>query len=271
MYTVPYAFPWPYQYGDAMIISVVNQKGGVAKTTTALALGEYLHAKGKKILFVDLDPQGNLSFTLGAKREGLSTFEILDDKTKTKEAIQTTSWGDLLSSSGRLAVADTHFVDFARSYHLQEALDTVKGNYDHIVIDTPPSLGILTMNALTASSTLLIPAQPDRYSLEGIAQLYQTISVVRKYSNKDLDVLGFVITRYNGRSILKRTIADSLEKVASANGTIVFPTKIRECVAIPEAETKGIDIFSYAKRSNAAKDYLQLCSEIEKEMKRRNK
>lgn len=254
-----------------MIISIVNQKGGVAKTTTALALGEYFHEKKKKVLFVDLDPQGNMSFTLHAKRDAYSSFDIMDDKTKTKDSIQETNWGDLIPANGKLALADTHFVDFARSYHLKEALEPIKETYDYIIIDTPPSLGILTMNALTVSDTLIVPAQPDRYSLEGIAQLYQTIAIVRKYSNPDLDVLGFIISRYNGRSILKRNIASALVKVAEANGTIVFDTKIRECIAIPEAQTKGQDIYTYAKRSNATADFTALCQEIEKEIKRRNK
>lgn len=238
-----------------MVISIVNQKGGVAKTTTTLALGSFLHAKKRKVLFVDLDSQCNLTHTIGIPEGGPSVLDIMDHKDLAESAVVHTQWGDVIPSTGSLAIADTHFVDFGRAYHLKEALEKLKKRYDYVLVDTPPSLGVLTMNALTASEKLIIPAQADRYSLEGIAQLYQTIEVVRTYSNPNLTVLGILVTRYNNRSILRRTIAESLGKVAQARNTHLFETRIRECVAIAESQTKSTDIFNYNKRSNAAKDY----------------
>lgn len=238
-----------------MVISIVNQKGGVAKTTTTLALGAFLHGKGRKVLFVDLDSQCNLTHTIGIQETGPTVLDIMDHKELAGDAVVHTEWGDVIPSTGNLAIADTHFVDFARAYHLKEALENIQDRYDYILVDTPPSLGVLTMNALTASDSLVIPAQADRYSLEGVAQLYQTIDVIRKYSNPHLKVLGILITRYTNRSILRRTVAETLGQVAEARDTHLFEARIRECVAISEAQTKGTDIFSYNKRSNATQDY----------------
>ena len=245
-----------------MVIAIVNQKGGVAKTTTTLALGAFLHGKGRKVLFVDLDSQCNLTHTIGIQEGGPTVLDIMDHKELAAEAVVHTEWGDVIPSTGNLAIADTHFVDFARAYHLKEALDGLKDTYDYLLVDTPPSLGVLTMNALTASDSLVIPAQADRYSMEGIAQLYQTVDVVRKYSNPNLRVLGILITRYTNRSVLRRAMAESLQQVAEARNTHLFDARIRECVALSEAQTKGCDIFTYNKHSNATKDYQAFGSEF---------
>lgn len=255
-----------------MVISIVNQKGGVAKTTTTLALGAFLHGKGRKVLFVDLDSQCNLTHTIGIQETGPTVLDIMDHKELAGDAVVHTEWGDVIPSTGNLAIADTHFVDFARAYHLKEALENIQDGYDYILVDTPPSLGVLTMNALTASNSLVIPAQADRYSLEGVAQLYQTIDVIRKYSNPHLKVLGILITRYTNRSILRRTVAETLGQVAEARDTHLFEARIRECVAISEAQTKGTDIFSYNKRSNATQDYqafgMEFLSMVEEKKKK---
>ena len=159
--------------------AIINQKGGVGKSTTAEALGAGLTLKGYKVLFIDLDAQGNLTYTLGANSKGYNSLDVLTQEATAEAAIQHTDRGDIIPSTPALAGADTAITSTGKEYRLKEALEPLKKSYDFIVIDTPPALGILTINALTACTGAVIPAQADIYSLQGISQLNQTIETVR--------------------------------------------------------------------------------------------
>ena len=242
------------------IIAIVNRRGGVGKTATAHAIGAGLARKGYKTLFVDLDSQCNLTFDLGGKTGPLTSMEVLSGTATALEAIQHTAGGDLIPASPSLAVADTTITGTGKEYRLKEALEGL--DYDYIIIDTPPALGVLTVNALTAGHSAIIPAQAEVHSLQGIGLLYE---VVQKYTNPALTIRGILITRYNGRAILSRDMKDNLEATAKELGTKVFTTPIRECTAIKEAQATQSDIYSYAPKSNATADYTALIKEILKE------
>ena len=249
----------------AKIIAVAIQKGGQGKTTSAAALGAGLTLRGNKVLFVDLDAQGNLSYALGADATGLtgrSALEVLQGVTSAADAIQHTPQGDIIASSPALAGADTTITATGKEYRLAEALEPIAGNYDYIILDTPPSLGILTINALTAAAEAVIPAQADMFSLQGIGQLWQTIQAIRKYCNPGLKIAGILLTRYNGRAVISREVKEMLSQTAAQMKTKVYSSRIRECTALKEAVAVKKDIYSYAPRSNAAMDYSAFIDEL---------
>lgn len=243
-------------------IAVINQKGGVGKSTTALAIGAGLILKGHRVLFIDLDAQGNLSYTLRASTQGYNAMGVLQRPETATAEIQRTEQGDIIASSPTLAGADTVITETGKEYRLKEALEHCSGNYDYCVIDTPPALGILTVNALTACNGAIIPAQADVYSLQGISQLNGTLQTVKKYCNPELEIMGIVLTRYNARSIISREVAEMIEETALQLNTKVYTAKIRECTALKEAQAVQQNIFSYAPRSNATADYKTLVAEI---------
>ena len=244
------------------IIAITNQKGGVGKSTTAQAMGAGLQQEGYKVLFVDLDAQGNLSYTLGSDGGGYSILDVLRKEARADQAIQHTTGGDLIASSPSLSGADILLDQTGKEYRLKEALDLIQARYDYIILDTPPALGILTVNALTACTWAIIPAQADTYSLQGIAQLYNTIDAVRRYCNPTLIVKGILLTRHGGRTILSRDMADMIGDAAKMLGTTLFTTTIRENVAVKESQACRQDIFTYAPKSNAAQDYSALINEL---------
>ena len=243
-------------------IAVINQKGGVGKSTTALAIGAGLSLKGYSVLFIDLDAQGNLSYTLGADTKGYNAMGVLERPETAKEEIQHTPQGDIIASSPKLAGADKLLEETGKEYRLKEALESLQGAYDYIIVDTPPALGILTINALTACTGAIIPAQADIYSLQGIGQLNSTIETVKKYCNPSLSIMGIVITRFTGRSIIRREAAEMLEHTAHQLHTKLLSSKIRECAALVEAQATKQNMYSYAPRSNATADYKALVDEI---------
>ena len=244
-------------------IAIANQKGGVGKSTTALALGAGYILKGYKVLYIDLDPQGNLSYTLGGKTSDYSILEVLNNQGTALQALQRTQGGgDLIPSSPSLSGSDIQLSQTGKEYKLSEAIAPIKGRYDYIIIDTPPSLGILTVNALTACTWAIIPAQADTYSLQGIGQLYNTISTVGQYCNPSLIIKGILLTRHNNRIILSRDMQDMIAEAATQLGTVLFATTIRENVALREAQASRRDIFNYAPKSHAAQDYQALIDEL---------
>lgn len=243
-------------------IAVINQKGGVGKSTTSNAIGAGLFQRGYKVLFIDLDAQGNLSYSMKCENKPLSSLEVLTGTATAKEATLTTPQGDIIPASPALASADTIITDTGREYRLKEALEPLKEVYDYIIIDTPPALGTLTINALTACDSVIIPAQADIYSLQGIGQLNQTIQTVKRYCNSDLTIKGIVITRYSPRAVLTRDMTDLLEDTAKQLNTKVFTSRIRECIALKEAQASQTDIFTYNPRSNAGIDYKALLEEM---------
>ena len=243
------------------IVAVVNQKGGVGKSTTAAALVAGVSLRGLRALAIDLDPQGNLSHSMGAGGAELSAMDVLTGTATAADTIIQTERGNLIPSSQALTGADARITETGKEYRLKEALEPIKGNYDVIVIDTPPALGILVANALTAATGAIIPAQADTYSLQGIGLLYQTVQAIRKYCNRDLGIDGILLTRHSPRSVISRDMAAMMEDTAEQMNTRVFKSAIRECVAVKEAQAVRQDIFTYAPKSNAATDYAALISE----------
>lgn len=252
-------------------IAIVNQKGGVGKTCTAAALGAGLALKGLSILYVDLDAQQNLSFTLGADPKGKTIADLLQQaidlepgqQIQTQDAIQHTPQGDIIASSASMAGADTILADITgREYKLREILEPVQKDYAYCIVDTPPTLGTLTINALTAAQAVIAPAQAEVYSEISLGQLYNTIKTVQRYCNPELSFSGIVLTRYNGRAVVRREVADRIDAAAAQYGTRLYKTRIRECTALQEAALMQQSIFTYAPRSNAARDYAALAEEV---------
>lgn len=246
-------------------IAVINQKGGVGKSTTAAAMGAGLSLKGYKVLFIDLDPQGNLSYSMGgigsAGKKG-TAFSVMEGTEAPGAAIMHTTQGDLIPASPALASADALFTSTGKEYRLKEAIEPLKKGYDYIILDTPPALGVLTINALTACNSVIIPAQADIFSLQGIGQLARTIQAVQKYTNHDLQIKGIVITRYNARTVISRDMVEMLADTAKSLHTRLYDTRIRECTALKEAQAMSKDIFTYAPKSNGAIDYKALVNEM---------
>jgi len=243
-------------------ITFTNQKGGVAKTTSALTTGQLLYRAKFRILYVDLDPQGNLSHSLIANPNKGTVWDVLSKEKTVTEAVQQTQWGDCLCSSNELTGCDKKLDIIGKEYLLKEALEIVSEEYDYIIIDPPPANGILTINALVASNYIVIPTQADIYSLEGIDQIFSTIDSIKKYCNPDLKVAGVLITRFNGRNNISREFSQMMEDAAQKNKTKVFNARIRECVAVKEAEAGQVELFSYAPKSNASIDYCEFIKEL---------
>ncbi len=245
------------------IIAVVNQKGGVAKTTTALAIGQGLATRGHSVLMVDLDAQGNLTYTAGVPEDGSATVrEVLTGKAKAAEAVRHTPCGDIMPSSPSLAGMDGVLTETGKEWRLKEALEPLEKEYEFVVLDTPPALGILTVNALTACSSVVIPAQADIYSLQGVERLAETIRLVRKYSNPHLRIEGVLLTRYSPRSVLGREAAELAGELAGRLGTKVFKAAIREAVAVKEAQISQKSLLEYAPKANVTGDYEAFLEEL---------
>ena len=248
-----------------VIYTVANQKGGVAKSTTAAALVAGFNARGLKSLAIDTDPQGNLSYIMGASTTGKSVLGLLTKEATAKEAVQHTAQGDVIPSSRLLAAIDGIIADTGKEYRLKEALEELAGDYDCVVIDTPPALGILTVNALTAANVLIIPAQADTLSLQGIEQLATSIVPVKKYCNPALKVAGILLTRYNPRSVLTKEVTKAAANLAEAMGTKVFNATIREGIAVKEAQLMKQGLFEYAPKANVTQDYAAFIDELLKD------
>ena len=244
------------------IITILSQKGGTGKTTTASAIAAGARRQGYSVLSIDLDAQQNLSLSMGADIGGKTIFDVLTGSTTAASAIQQTPQGDIIAASPALSGADMVLTATGKEYRLKEALEPLSPRYDYIVIDCPPSLGVLTVNALTAATSAIVPAQADLFSVQGITQLYGTIDTVKRYCNPALTVKGILLTRYSPRSILSRDMRQTIEGIATRQGGRVFDTAIRENVALREAQAQQQDIFTYAPRSNGAADYSAFVKEI---------
>lgn len=243
-----------------IVLTIALQKGGTAKTTTAHALGEGLAREGYNVLFIDLDTQGNLSTILKAKQSTKSSYEVIKGQIPIGEAIQQTPNGDIIASSTKLSLLEGELTGPGRTYRLQEELEALTG-YDFVVIDTPPAPGVIVDNSLTASNGVIIPVQPDIFSYQGLKILETTIHQTQRYNNPNLRILGVLVTRWNGRAILNQEIVKKFEDEATKTGTIVYKTRIRECVTIKEAQASKTSIYDYP-RTNASKDYKAFVKEV---------
>ncbi|MCI8285512.1 MAG: ParA family protein [Firmicutes bacterium] len=247
----------------AQTIAITNQKGGVGKTTTAAALAGGLTELGHRVLAIDVDPQGNLGFSLGVDIEnGHTSYDILKSPEYILDAIRHTDYGDVIPSNILLSSAEIELNCSDREYLLKTAVDKVNNMYDFIIIDTPPSLNILTVNAYVCSDSLIIPMTPEILSLLGISQLKETIDTVRKYYNSHLRVLGVLLTKYNKRLNLSREVAEMAAEIAKQLGTVVLDDKIRTSVAVAEAPAHAESLMHYAPNANATHDYMSLIKKI---------
>ena len=244
--------------------AVVNQKGGVGKTTTTVNLAAYLATFGKKILLIDNDPQSNASVGLGINRTTIirDLYNVLVEETPIEEVILKSSIAnlDVLPSSPRLAGAEVELVSVdARETRLKRALANVKDNYEIIIIDCPPSLSLLTVNALTAADEVIIPIQCEYYALEGISQLTHTLELVRESLNPELKIRGIVLTMHDPRTLLSAQVAEEARKYF---GTKVFKTVIPRNIRLAEAPSFGQPIIFYDPGSKGAQAYENLCREL---------
>lgn len=252
----------------SIIIAVVNHKGGVAKSTTAAAIMGGLQEKGCSALAIDLDPQCNLSLIMGADTKGGTIFGALTEEVKASDIVQHTAQGDIIAGSKSLAAADATIKDTGKEYRLKEALEPLAQSYDYIVIDTPPALGVLTVNALTAATDVVIPAQADILSLQGIDALADTIKVVRKYCNRQLKVRGILLTRYNPRSVLTAEVTKLMQAVAKRIGVKLYTATIREAIAIKEAQIQQQSLFTYAPKAKVTADYRAFIEELQEDIQK---
>ena len=241
-----------------MIIAVCNQKGGVAKTATAQAIATGAAKIGRRSLAIDLDPQGNLSFSMGGNSADMGLYELMTGAATPGQIIQHTAQGDLITASSSLALP---FTGKDPGKLLTKALRPIKSKYDVITIDCPPALNILLANALIAADVVIIPLTADMFALQGLYQLKQSIQDAQKV-NPALKIGGVVFTRHNTRTILARDLTDVITDKCRELDIPVYKTVIREGVAVREAQTQRESIFNYAPRSNPAKDYKQLIKEI---------
>lgn len=245
------------------IISFSVAKGGSMKTTSCQVLAELLGKQGKKVLCVDTDPQGNLSTVSGINLlevQDHNLYTLLKGYSKLEDCIVKSKYYDVIPSSLLMASADTEFNQQGREFFLKEKLEGA--NYDYILIDCPPSLSLITIQALTAATDVVIPTEPSYLAMVGFNQLFSTIETVRKYSNKELNILGILVAKYSARTILNQVILESLEEMAESFDTKVFNTKIRETIKVREAQSQQTPLIDWANNCSAVEDYSTFIKEL---------
>ena len=243
------------------IVAIANQKGGVGKTTTVINLACALKNRGKRVLVVDYDPQGNCTSGLGVdKSTKPNVYDLLDDASLTPKAVVKTKYCDLLPSNKAMAGAAVELVDVEnREYRLKEALDVVKANYDYIFIDSPPSLELLTLNALCAADSVLVPLQCEYFAMEGLSDLMTTVRMINKKLNPRLEIEGVVLTMFDSRTKLSEQVE---KEIRGYFGSRVYETRIPRNVRVSEAPSHGKPVIAYDKMSKGSRAYLHLANEF---------
>ena len=245
------------------VISVANQKGGVGKTTTTVNLGTILAKKGKKVLLIDADPQGNATSGLGVEKDiEPSTYDILVNDAELGDALQDTIIKNLkvCPANMNLAGAEVELVSMmSREQRLKEKLEPIKDMFDYILIDCPPSLGLITLNSFTASDSVLIPVQCEYFALEGLGQLLNTVNLVKKHLNKEIRIEGALLTMYDMRTNLSNQVVKEVKKYFDDK---VYKTVIPRNVRLSEAPSYGMPITEYDPRSKGAKSYTKFAREF---------
>ena len=246
------------------IIAFANQKGGVGKTTSAVNIAASVGIIGKKVLLIDLDPQGNTTSGVGINKKNLkaTSYEILIGEVEAEKAIVTTEFKNLSVIPSNISLAGAEFDLYQlddREYRLKTQLEKIKGNYDYIFIDCPPSLGMITVNALAAADAVIIPMQCAYYALEGLSQLMLTISKLKQLYNPELEICGILITMFNGRLILTMQVISELKKYYSDK---LFKTPISRNVRLSEAPSFGTPVYYHDKSSKGAQEYLDVAKEL---------
>ena len=253
------------------IISIVNQKGGVGKTTTAVNLASAVGIAGKKVLLIDADPQGNTTsgYGINKKEVALSSYELLIGKATAQKAVLETDFKhvSIVPSSMDLAAAEVDLIEIEhREAQLKMALAASREDYDYIFIDCPPSLGLVTINALNASDTVLVPIQCEYYALEGLSQLMATVRQVKRLYNPTLEIEGIILTMYDGRLNLTQQVVGEIKKYFADK---LYKTPVPRAVRLSEAPSYGMPIQYYDKRSKGASAYNDLAKEFLKKNRRR--
>lgn len=245
------------------VVAVANQKGGVGKTTTSVNLSSILAKRGRKVLLVDTDPQGNATSGLGIEKElEYSVYDVIVNEIDMDKTIKDTNIKNLkiCPSNINLAGAEVELVSMiSREQRLKEKLDLIKNRYDYIIIDCPPSLGLITLNTFTAADSVLIPIQCEFYALEGLGQLMNTINLVKRRLNKNLEIEGALLTMYDMRTNLSNQVVKEVSKYFGNN---VYKTVIPRNVKLSEAPSYGMSIIEYDSRSKGAKSYDKLAKEF---------
>ncbi len=244
------------------IISIVNQKGGVGKTTTAVNLTAALKQSKKKVLLCDFDPQANATSGMGVAKNGirLSSYDIIINDADPKAAVVATEYGDVIPSSAALSGAGVELVALEkREYRLKQALDKVRDDYDCILVDCPPSLELLTLNALCAADKILIPVQCEYYALEGLRDLMTTLRAVKRAMNPELEIFGVLLTMFDGRTNLAVQVSEEVRRFFPEK---VFSSVIPRNIRLSEAPSHGLPVLAYDKLSKGAESYGKLAAEI---------
>ena len=249
-------------------IALCNQKGGVGKTTCAINLGAALVRLGERVLLVDLDPQAHLTCSLGIPPPEASVYDLIRGERSLRELVVKSGGLEVVPSSPGLAGVDVELSSTrGREYLLRDALGLLRG-YDYVFIDCPPSLGLLTVNALTTAREVYIPLQVEFLALQGLARLLETVEIVRERLNGGLEVTGVIGTRYDRRRTLNREV---VERIRAHFGRRFFRTLIRENIALAEAPSHGLSIFDYRPRAHGAEDFMSLAREVVKRYEGRRK
>lgn len=244
----------------AITISIVLQKGGIGKTTTALALASTLGFKHKKVLLIDLDPQGNTTYSSNVNEANNTITDVLGMECEIEKAIIHCKYYDLLAADTYLT--NVEITEGIEPTLLKNVIKPIKDNYDFVIIDTPPALGHLSFNALVASDYIIIPIEPRPFALQGLDRLYLTVKSIKDGLNPFLKVLGILLIKYNNRTVLNRDIKDMIEDYSKQMDTIVFNTSIRESIVVPEAQTVRKPLIDYAKNSKPNIDYKAFTTEL---------